>query len=333
MVNSEIAAQEESLIGSTLLKKKRSAAPGGPRRRRGDEARPLGGARIGYLVLALVVCLVPSLAPAAPLHAPGALAMADFQSGRFQKASMTLERVLRQDPGNASFQLLLARCYYELSDWDRAAPHAESAEKLEPQNARVHLWLGRIYGRQAEQRRSLTLAVRTRKEFERAVALDPSSIEARRDLMEFYLNAPWVLGGGKSKAKKQAQAIAAINPAAGAVARAHFDAKTGQDPEAAAEFRRAIDLKPDRVGPYLEAAEFFRSRDDTAGMAVAIAAAAKIGPSDPRLSYYRGVLDILQKTNLHQAERDLKSYLATAPHRTDFPSQASALSWLNRLKQ
>jgi tetratricopeptide (TPR) repeat protein len=268
---------------------------------------------------------------AVPPPAPYAVATAEFESGRFQEASATLESALRKDPGDASLELLLARCYYELKDWDRAALHAQSAEEIEPRNAEAHVWLGQIYGRKAEQQHSLILAVRTREEFQKAVALDRSNIDARRDLMEFYLDAPWLLGGGKDKAKKQAKAIAALNPAAGALARGQLDEKNGDLAKAEGEFRRVVDLKPPMVGPYLEAADFFESRRDVTGMRAAVTAARKINPSDPRLSYYQGVLDVLQGANLGEAERELRTYVAGAPQRSTYPSRASALSWLGQL--
>jgi tetratricopeptide (TPR) repeat protein len=301
---------------------------GGSRRRR---ERTAGAAWMRFLTVVVLLLPLPMALVAAPLPAPHALASSEFQSGHFEAASKALENALRQHPDNVSDELLLARCYYELKDWTRAAFYAEAAKKLDPQNADVHLWLGRIYGREADEEHSLTLAVRTRKEFEKAVSLDPSDVEAHRDLMEFYLDAPWVLGGGKEKAKKQVNAIATLNPAAGALARGHFDEKTGDFQQAEGEFRHVVQLKPDRVGPYLEAADFFESHQNAAGMAEAVAAATKVNPSDPRLDYYEAVVDILQGKNLDQAERKLKTYLALAPERSNYPSRASALSWLGQL--
>lgn len=303
-------------------------ADGGSQRRQGSAGSP-GGIWIKPLIWVLVLLSFPALMWPSPV--PGALAAVEFESGNFQEASKRLENALRKHPDDASLQLLLARCYYELKDWNRAAAHAESAEKLEPQNAEAHLALGEIYGQMADQQRSVALAIKTRKELERAVALDPSNVNARRDLMEFYLDAPWLLGGGKSKAKKQADAIATINPVAGALARAHYDEKTGDVPAAENEARQAINFKPAQIGAYLEAADFFASRQDVAGVKAAVDAAHKLNPSDPRLTYYHAVADILQGSNLNGAERALKTYAATAPGRSSYPSRASALSWLGDL--
>jgi tetratricopeptide (TPR) repeat protein len=303
---------------------------GGLRRRRGWRWSP-GSAWIRLLVAIAFSLPVPVTVLAAPLPSPYAVASTEFDSGQFAEASKTLQTALRQNPDSTSDELLLARCYYELKDWGAAALHAEAAEKIDPQNANVHVWLGEIYGHEADEARSFTLAIRTRKEFEKAVSLDPSNIEARRDLMEFDLQAPWLLGGGKDKARKQARAIAALDSIEGALAQGHFDDETGDEEQAAGDFRRVVQLKPNRVGPYLEAADFFVANQDVEGMAEAVAAGTKVNPSDPRLNYYQGVVGILQGKNLDQAERKLKTYLDMAPLRSSYPSRASALSWLGEL--
>ncbi len=296
------------------------------------EASPRRGAGVRSALRAvLLFCFIPLCVWAAPPHSPYNLALVEFQSGNFRQASTTLESALQQDPDSASVQLLLARCYYELKDWGQAVSYAESAKKIEPQDAEIHLWLGRIYGREAEQEHSLELAVKTRKEFEQAVSLDPSNVDAHRDLMTFYLEAPWVLGGGKAKALKQAEAIGTLDPVEGALARAHYYETLGQAPQAAAEFNKAVQLKPGKPGPYFEAANFYESRGDAAGMKTAVEAAAKVSPADPRLHYYRGAAEVMAGKQLVEAERELKSYLALPRRPAGYPSQASALSWLGQV--
>src|SRR5437868_595108 len=55
---------------------------------------------------------------------------------------------------------------------------------------------------------SAHLAKKVRQEFERAVELDASNVDARSDLAEFYIEAPAFMGGGKNKARREAEAIA-----------------------------------------------------------------------------------------------------------------------------
>ena len=66
-------------------------------------------------------------------------------------------------------------------------------------------------------------------------------------------------------------------------------------------------------------------------MLIAIQAAAQVSPNDPRLAYARGVASVLANNNLADAEKNLKSYLASTPDRSDWPSHAAAREWLGRL--
>ena len=51
----------------------------------------------------------------------------------------------------------------------------------------------------------------------------------------------------------------------------------------------------------------------------------------PELISNYDVAAVLSNSNLPRAEQDLKSYLASAPDRSDWPSHAAAREWLGRL--
>ena len=93
---------------------------------------------------------------------------------------------------------------------DRAAEYFESATKLDPKNSTYYLWLGRAYGREAQDANVLRqpgLAKKTRSAWERAIELDPDNLDARSDLIQYYVQAPGFLGGSTSKAIEQAEEI------------------------------------------------------------------------------------------------------------------------------
>ncbi len=283
------------------------------------------------LLLAAFCCLTPSQGTAAPDIPAYDLALSQYESGKYRDATATLTAALGNTPKSVPMELLLTRCYYELKEWDEAVFHAQSAVEINPSDPEAHLWLGRSYGRKAGASHSLKLAVATREEFEKAVALAPHNVEARRDLMEYYLEAPWILGGSKDKAGKEAETIAALDPVEGSLALAQVDAGTGHLALARQQYQRALTFKVNRAGPYLEAADFFLAQGDATNFNRAVEAAIAANASDVRVKYYRGVELVLQGTELNEAERELKSYLAEAPSRDDFPSRAEALSWLGEL--
>jgi tetratricopeptide (TPR) repeat protein len=137
-------------------------------------------------------------------------------SGHLDEAIQTLQSQIDRSANDAESYNLLCRAYFMLEDWDRGISACEKARALDPQKSLYSLWLGRIYGEKADRVGFLSaagLAKKVRTSFEHAVELDPNSWEARTDLAEFYVEAPGIAGGGKDKARAQADAVAKMNPA------------------------------------------------------------------------------------------------------------------------
>jgi len=239
--------------------------------------------------------------------------------------------MLSRNPNDAQANFWLARCFLELGDYDRAVTYAERAVKLAPDCSESHLWLGRAYGLKAEKTRSLFVARKSREEFETAVQLDPNNLLARRNLMEFYLEAPWFLGGSKDRAWSQVEAIVSRDPVEGYLARAAYWQEVGKPALAAQDYRQVLTLRPRSVEPYFQVADFYAADGNPEQLQAAVHEASLIGPSDPRLAYYRGVARVLEGRELPEAEKDFEEYLSRSPKRDDFPPHASAHDWLGRI--
>lgn len=259
-------------------------------------------------------------------------AQQQFEAGKYSAAIDTLRAAAAQNPSSAETYYWLGRSYYELHDPDNAVANAEKSVALDPKNSVYHDWLGRAYGDKADRDRSFSLAKKVKKEFEQAVALDPSNILARRDLQQYCTDAPWIVGGSKDEALDQVNAIAAIDPIHGALARAAYDRNVLKKPDLAeAEYRKVLAAKPGDPDAYFEIADFYLSQAKTSDLQAVIEAAAQLNPSQPRLSYYRGVAGVLGSIDLTSAEQNLKAYIALAPDRSDWPSHATARLWLGKL--
>ena len=260
------------------------------------------------------------------------IAQRQFHAGEYSAAIASLRSALSQNSSNAEAYYLLGRSYYELRDFDSAIANAERSVGLDPRNSEYHQWLGRAYGEKADKEHSFSLARKVKKEFEEAVRLDPSNISARRDLEEYCIEAPWIVGGNKDEARRQVDAIAALDALEGHLASAAFDLHALKKPELAeSEYRLALGLKSNRPDAYFEAANFYQKQNRPSDLEDAIRTAAQAAPSDPRLSFYRGVVRVLAAGDLSEGEVYLKSYLASTPERSDWPSHAEAREWLGRL--
>lgn len=254
-----------------------------------------------------------------------------FNSGNYTAAIKTLQTAATQNPNNAEVQYWLARCYYELHDYDNAIAAAEKAVQFDPKNSLYHQWLGTIYGGKADRDRSFSDARKVKKEFEEAVRLNPANVEARRDLEQYLMEAPWVVGGNKDEARNQVTAVENIDPIQGHLARAEFYLESKKPELAEKEYREVLAAKGKQIDPYLDVITFFIHQNKPADLEAAIQAAAQVAPNDPRLNYARGVLGVLSGKDLSRAEEYLKSYLASTPDRSDWPAHASAREWLGRL--
>ena len=98
-----------------------------------------------------------------------------------------------------------------------------------------------------------------------------------------------------------------------------------------AEYLAILAERPGRIEPFIEAAEFFDNRKDSANLGQTLEAAAQLSSNDPRLQYYRGVSLILRGTQLATAGQLLNSYVTTVPERSDYPSHHSAMEWLRQI--
>jgi tetratricopeptide (TPR) repeat protein len=258
-------------------------------------------------------------------------AQESFDTGDYASARKTLLAAIEKSAGDPEIHFWLGRCSYELFDFNTAAASFERAIQLQPKSSLYHQWLGRTYSEKADREHSLSLARKTKKEFQSAVQLDPSNISARRDLAEYEMDAPWIAGGDKDDARKQVEAIAALDPVEGSLARAmyvfHAEKKTAQAEEI---YRQVLQQKPQRTEPYFEIARFFQQHGRAADLEMAIQGAAAIDASDLRLDYFRGVALFLEGNDLPGAELLLTRYISGAPQRSDWPFHADAREWLGR---
>ena len=111
-------------------------------------------------------------------------ALSNYADGHYREATDTMRQVIKMAPENSDYQHLLGICYGRL---------AETANPLF----------------------APALAEKTRKALEKAVQLDGNNVSALRDLMEYYRQAPWFLGGSKKKADKIEKQLQDMHMSAG----------------------------------------------------------------------------------------------------------------------
>jgi tetratricopeptide (TPR) repeat protein len=166
-----------------------------------------------------------------------------LQQGRVDEATVSLREIIAAHPGDAQAHQLLCRIYYAQDMADNAIRECQLAASSDPASSDNQIWLGRAYGFKASHANplsALSLAVKVRIAFERAVQLDPENVHAMNDLGEFYVAAPGLIGGGLDKAQALAARMQPHFPSQAHRLLAFIAEKKKEDAIAEAEFSNAV---------------------------------------------------------------------------------------------
>jgi len=218
-----------------------------------------------------------------------AAAYTALQEGRSEDALALLHAIIAANPADATAHQLLCRVFYALDAADDAVPQCELAVSTAPPNSDLasdsELWLGRAYGMKARHAGPIlgfTLARKVEASFYRAVELNPANVAALNDLGEYYVAAPFVVGGGTDKAHALAARIMPRFPGAAHRLLARIADADNDLATAESEFKLAVaaERTPDA---WIDLAQFYQTRkrpeDALAAVKSALAADRTHGPA------------------------------------------------------
>src|SRR6266404_2000912 len=300
----------------------------------GAEVNRIKIALFAALLLPLAFLSTRALADDAPRDARLEAAHEAYEANDYAKAAQLLNRAAERNPRDAEIDLLLAKTYYESQQRDAAITSAEKAVALDPQNSVYHEWLGRVYGEKAGHAgmfSALSLAKKTRKEFERAVQLNEKNFAAYQALIEFDCSAPSIAGGGEDKAAPEIARLAALDAAEGHYAAGNCRRQKKDFTAADAEFDKALELHPKSPELIFDIGDHAMKHNQPERLLVVAAEGERVAPSDPRSEFYRSVAWITKSEQPEDSERLLRDYLKRAPLRNTFPPPWRVHEWLGRL--
>jgi len=283
-----------------------------------------GTTRATLVALVLAVAAPPLAAQSAQSASSTSIesAVRLFQARDYGRAKAELVPVARAEPDNAAAAYYLGRIAIVDGDAQEAVTWLERATRLDPRSPTYHRWLGRAYSRQvrrANRLKQLRLAKKIRRSFETAVALAPDDVEARHDLLQFYLIAPGFAGGSVDKARAQAQAIRARNPMLGHVAEGWIAEAGEDDALAEREYAGALAAYPDSAAPYIALGALYQRTRQWDKAFDTYERLLKARPNQAGAYYLIGRTASLAGANLVRGEEALKTYLAKQPGEGDAP--------------
>ena len=290
--------------------------------------------RMKWLLAAL--CMASTAIAAANLKGEAGLEAGRraYEASDYAKAVLALQAAAATEPKNGDVQLLLAKSYLELQQHDAAINSAERAVAIDPRNSIYHEWLGRAYGDKADHAgwfSAISLAKKTRKEFETAVQLDGNNYSARQALIEFDCSAPGLVGGGEEKALPQIKQLAEMDAAEGHYAAGNCRRQKKDFAVTDEEFGKALESHPKSAELIYDIGDYAVKHSQPERLLAVADAGERVAPGDPRGKFYRGVALVLKKENPEEAERLLREYAKKAPKRSGYPRAAVAHAWLGRL--
>jgi tetratricopeptide (TPR) repeat protein len=265
-------------------------------------------------------------------HAQAVDALIDsYQRGQYQAAADGFAAQARKMPEDANVSLWAGKSLFKLRRWNDAVRAFERTVALKPQDGAAHLWLARAIGRKAENAfftSAFGLARESCREFEAAVRLDPNNLDARFDLLDFYIQAPGIVGGGRDKAEAQARAIAGMAPRAGYAARAEILNADKNWNAALAELVEATAKYPKDAEGFLDLSEFQRDRLDRGLEAEANAQKAlALDGNSRRAILCLAAAQVQLRRNIPEALKNLKR-LAAGPLTDGDPSFEEVYYWI-----
>src|SRR3989440_5494349 len=207
-----------------------------------------------------------------------------YEASDYAKAILALQAAAAKEPQNGDVQLLLAKSYLELQEQDPAIKSAEKAVAIDPQNSIYHEWLGRAYGEKADHATwfsAISLAKKTRKEFEAAVQLDGKNFSAWQALIEFDCSAPGIVGGGEEKALPQIQQLAEMDAAEGHYARGNCRRQKKDFAAADQEFTQALESNPKSAELIYDIGDYAVKRSQPERLLAVADAGESVAPGGP----------------------------------------------------
>lgn len=220
---------------------------------------------------------------------------------------------------------------------DLAVQAGQQAVLLDPSVSAYHLVLGRGYFDQgtAGDSPATRSAVRSaRQEFEQAIQLDSTNLEAYEYLFTFHLVAPTTVGASRSSARRLASQMLRLDQIKGTWAQLRVAATLGPDSAIRAVVTRALPLAgspADSTGLVMATlASAAASATGATTRENLVALVYQRFPDDPRARFQRARLWVMEEAHLGEAQSLLEQYVSASQLPSRSPSRSMAQWFLAR---
>ena len=275
------------------------------------------------------------------------------KQGHWKQLRPRIEGWYRLKPEDPYAQLWMSRLKQAFNDSEGALELARKAAAAKPEDPDIQAQLGFSAGQSAGQAdgklKQFSLAREMKKALETAFPARLENQEIQNFLLEFYLLAPTIVGGGEGKAKDLAQRVTQVQPVPGLLLQATL-AFRAKNPEAARAliqqalakdphsyeahnamanyhlslkpqaldaalgcYRQALLARPDGLTAHAQIAAILAEQGKWAELDAALATARKAHPENLYPCYSAASNLIAENKHLDRVEPLLRTYLSQAP--------------------
>jgi tetratricopeptide (TPR) repeat protein len=253
---------------------------------------------------------------------------------RYDEARAEVESLIKKNGSDDAALHCMGRVYYARGESGKAVDWFEKAVKSNGKSALHHLWLGNALGDEAQKANKLRqplLARRVKAEFESAVALDPTLVDARGGLVQFYAIAPGFMGGDRNKATEQIAEITKLNPMRGHMQSAWLAQRDKDLVAEEREYIAATQAFPDSTIALNQLANFYRRQKKWAQATTTYEHILRVKPDAIGAHLSIGGVAAQSGEDLERGEREIKQWLSGAPKDAPMGNYYAAHYWLGMI--
>jgi tetratricopeptide (TPR) repeat protein len=183
-----------------------------------------------------------------------------IEASHWKRARAILAPRVAANPRDARGLWLLSQIKLAFGDLDGALNAAQQAVALDDRNSEFHFQLAQVYGEMAERASMFTAAVLARKfkgEVDASLARDPKNLDALDSLMQYSVQAPFLMGGSKEKARAIAEELVRLSPVRGYLAQAELAQEAKDSAKVEEYLLKAVQADPKNYEARTKLAAFY----------------------------------------------------------------------------
>jgi tetratricopeptide (TPR) repeat protein len=235
-----------------------------------------------------------------------------FKAAQYKKARPLFSTYLKTHANDLKTLEYLGDIAGYAKDWDTAIEYYEQLVDLQPMVADYHYKYGGVLGMKAleiNKLRALGLIGDIKEAFSTAAELDPSHIEARWALVEFYIQLPGIIGGSEAKALKYADELLKLSPVDGYLAKGYIAEYNDRPAVAEKHYKKAVEVGGS-VTCYTKLSEHYEKNENPDAAMATLKEAQEKHKKNNRLHYQLGKVAGQYGIGLDQGIQCLHHYIS-----------------------